>query len=73
MSTNDDNEPAFPNLVQCGMTLRDWFAGQALQGMMSGICCGHQINQPGEPIKIDESISKTAYAAADQMLEARKS
>lgn len=48
--------------VHEGMTLRDWFAGMALQGM-----CANEL--------FDEypwqSYSKRAYEAADAMLEAR--
>lgn len=47
-----------------GMTLRDYFAAKAMQGLIaSDIQCG-----PNEvPV-----IAKSAYAMADAMLEARK-
>lgn len=43
MSTKNDGGPAFPALAQVGdfaaavggLTVRDWFAGMALQGMLS--------------------------------------
>ena len=35
MSSKGDGGPAFPNQFQGGMTLRDWFAGQALCGELS--------------------------------------
>ncbi len=41
-----------------GMTLRDWFAGQALAGMLSGRAS-------------TESVSAGAYAIADAMLAER--
>ena len=67
MSTINNGGPAFP--VQngygrvFGMTLRDWFAGQALAGM--GVECTS-----------DEfchsSVAECAYAYADAMLRARE-
>jgi hypothetical protein len=58
--------PAFPVPVDSGvliaatlgMTIRDWFAGQALAGMMS------------TPIDTG-TIAKDAYAVADAMLVVR--
>lgn len=61
--TND--EPAFPveshNQVYSGMTLRDWFAGQALKGM----CPNPEIGETWE------SLAADAYDAADAMLKER--
>ena len=58
---------AFPNKTesfteQTGMTLRDWFAGQALAGIT------------GDPSVEDmdqNEIARAAYLYADAMLEAR--
>lgn len=44
-----------------GMTLRDYFAAQAMQGMMV------EIQQP-----VCEYIAKQAYLMADAMLKARE-
>jgi hypothetical protein len=48
-------------VLQPGMSLRDWFAGMALQGLTSNAqwTTAHE-------------LSETAYAIADIMLEARK-
>lgn len=60
-----ENPPAFPvhpsveHELGEGMTLRDWFAGQALIGSMAGIA--------GEPYEFAEE----AYAVADAMLAER--
>ena len=61
-----DNEPAFPMvapenwaMMQEGMTLRDWFAGQALSGVMA-----KQHNFA--------DVAYSAYALADAMLVERK-
>jgi hypothetical protein len=71
---SDDGGPAFPvtESDRCyasyGMTLRDWFAGQALAGLIAS-----------ESMSTEESAHLTApadarraYAMADAMLAARK-
>ena len=62
--------PAFPMAVpenwdsyQDGMTLRDYFAGQALTGLLAG-------RQPNNAYPL-EYLAETSYATADAMLEAR--
>jgi len=63
----DSGGPAFP--IVCvgeyspGMTLRDWFAGQALAGLMS---IRHNVDNVGE-----SQIAREAYMQADAMLKAR--
>jgi len=62
-----DGGPAFPgfewqNYVP-GMTLRDWFAGQALNGMLSN---GRFSGQ-----NTDEVTASVAYQYADAMLAER--
>lgn len=44
-----------------GMTLRDWFAGMALQGLLASKSVYHF-----------DTASAEAYSAADAMMEARK-
>ena len=58
-----DGGPAFPILRsdQPGMTLRDWFAGQALAGLLAN-----------GGAQFWEGDAQNAYAAADAMLAARK-
>jgi hypothetical protein len=48
-----------------GMSLRDWFAGQALVGLMSGSCM--------RPSALDEFeyMAKQLYQVADAMLKER--
>lgn len=58
----NDGGQAFPRdpvMQYAGMTLRDWFAGQAL-------------SNPDICRRDDEYPQRTAYAFADAMLEARK-
>jgi len=69
-----ENPPAFPRderyLGHNGMTLRDWFAGQALVGFINqapaqaveDICSGVRAGRP---------LAYGAYALADAMLIAR--
>jgi hypothetical protein len=57
----DEVQAAFPDRYRDGMTLRDYFAGEAMQGMMVDVYipdCAH--------------IAKTAYAMADAMMKARE-
>ena len=68
-----DGGPAFPVTTDhkvasdlawtCGMTLRDWFAGRALEGMLS---------YPDEDGIKHIEYARYAYSLADAMLAARK-
>jgi len=74
--TNDDGGPAFPCdstnkqlPTQCGMSLRDWFAGQALAGIMANYKFMENIRQGfGSTLP---HIPEAAYEMADAMLNAR--
>ena len=61
--------PAFPQptdstLSWQGMTLRDYFAAKAMQGMLAA-CTGWSEDQ-------QERLAKCSYAMADQMLSVRE-
>jgi len=69
MSKQHDGGPAFPsnpeaykqyNRIEQGMTLRDYFAAKAMQGLAVGV------NDPDY-----EVIATMAYKMADAMLAAR--
>lgn len=67
---NKDGGPAFPVSIPGvgdngwhGMTLRDWFAGMAMQGM----CAAYP---PGTTFK---EVAEKAYRMADAMLVAQRS
>ena len=70
--TINDGGPAFPvettsTPYSPGMSLRDWFAGQALAGMLSG-----PDSPPAETWEeMVQHISATAYDYADAMIAAR--
>jgi hypothetical protein len=68
VSAINDGGPAFPNndahgCAYAGMTLRDWFAGQALAGLLAN-------PNYGLPTPFDDG--QQAYAEADAMLKARE-
>lgn len=69
MSAQPDCGPAFPvhpdvnpDGYASGMTLRDWFAGMALQGMM---------NEPSNHRSLAIDDASYCYEIADAMLAAR--
>ena len=71
---DDDGGPAFPGLhpssecrfLDCGMSLRDWFAGMALQGLLA-----HVIGVEGANGRVSK-YAERSYQYADAMLAARK-
>lgn len=76
--TNRDGGPAFPDMTidwldsgarhvtrHSGMTLRDWFAGQALAGYASNC------DETGLMAWQVENMVRIAYQTADAMLAAR--
>lgn len=75
MSKIDDGGPAFPVDLSIengsnhqGMSLRDYFAGQALVGILGGRKLPLDQAKPGS----DRDMSVTAYEIADAMIAARK-
>lgn len=52
----------WPEVTHAGMTLRDWFAGKAMQGLFA---C------PMQPQSGPEMYARDAYAVADAMLKER--
>ena len=73
MSKKETGGPAFPchpgidNPKYDGMTLRDYFAAKAMQGMLANPKLQKQILTAGQ-----SWIEESAWAVADAMLEARK-
>jgi hypothetical protein len=73
MSTEkDDGGQAFAGgAYGCvGMSLRDYFAGQALAGWMATYVKGE--SHPGDTPEYAENIALSSYRIADAMLAARK-
>jgi len=75
MSKTDNGGPAFPRpnssyaSSQTGMSLRDWFAGQALAGWLASYAAdaSHPVVAGSEYV-----VAGQAYKMADAMLAARK-
>lgn len=80
----DDGGPAFPTFannahggldaVGSGMSLRDWFAGQALAGLGDWTPLEEDLNHPDWTSlrAIRRRRAEWAYAQADAMLATRK-
>jgi hypothetical protein len=75
----DDGGPAFPTDPEtyngtglCGMTLRDWLAGQALQSMDFTTVIEQAVEEGFKPTQAGEYIATACYKMADAMIEARK-
>ena len=93
MNTKPSNPPAFPHTMCVpnklssamsgtdipydGMSLRDWFAGMALQGLYSNsndvfiTVVGKDALKRGESTT-EQTFSRIAYEAADSMLTQRE-
>ena len=88
----NDGGPAFPQLIKIdtlglhgqvnqfsgGMSLRDWFAGMALQGILSpllgtapGVSSLNQLSQEKNMTQF-EMIAERCYSLADAMLKQRE-
>ena len=75
-----DGGTAFPTLNgyenYSGMSLRDWFAGQALNGILSAVTpeIAEAINANAELAgsEVDEHTASLAYHQADAMLTQRE-
>jgi hypothetical protein len=70
-----NKQPAFPtigdnwNRSSGGMTLRDYFAAKAMQGLLSGQFTVD--SQTGQPLDYDQR-AVSSYKQADAMLKARE-
>ena len=76
-SPTPDGGPAFPRPGtdcgpdQDGMSLRDWFAGQALTGIKANDELCHICSDVPSMTQA-EAVARMAYADADAMLAARE-
>lgn len=87
MSKIKDGGPAFPHPRPDysqdrrdfgGMSLRDWFASQALVGICAGLCSDSVSGDPSRAVPIAahrlafSDAAKDAYHIADAMIAARE-
>jgi len=67
MSNTNTGGTAFPChtiAMHEGMTLRDYFAAKAMQGLLASL--------PSDTTLYDSNVAKWSYEMADAMLEARQ-
>ena len=63
-----DNPPAWTTETHHGMTLRDWFAGKALMGLLT---C-EQTHPKSVLQSSNEELAQCSYELADAMLQERE-
>jgi hypothetical protein len=75
----EDGGPAFPITVPVefqyaydGMSLRDWFAGQALPAVIAATSAGQHHLQVEPEQTAERALADAAYKLADAMLAARQ-
>ena len=59
----EEVQAAFPDRYRDGMTLRDYFAAQAMQGLLANPEC---------PLTPLDEVPQASYALADAMMKARE-
>jgi len=60
----ENGRNAFPDEANRGMTLRDYFAAKAMQGMLAACTGWSDADQ--------DRLASTSYRMADEMLKARE-
>lgn len=72
MNEKSDGGPAFPVPVEIsnGMSLRDWFAGMALHGLLSSKRT-FSVENPARSMSVEEDWAKIAFVFADAMLKVK--
>jgi hypothetical protein len=72
---SDDGGPAFPNGSDgtMGMSLRQWYAGRALEGILAGVLLSEMSSacaRLGRPDDLRPAIARCAFDFADAMIAA---
>lgn len=72
-SIKDGGGPAFPtetaDAYYHGLSVRDWFAGMAMQGMLAA---NAKFDEEVTDKNVDYIVAREAYASADAMLAQRE-
>ncbi|KAA1718407.1 hypothetical protein VKY16_14185 [Klebsiella variicola] len=69
MSKENNGGPAYPTQGYEGLTLRDYFAGQAMQGWLASY---PESNQYPVATHHENMVAELSYLMADAMLKARE-
>lgn len=64
--------PEYFEVTHTGMSLRDWFAGNALSGIVAGLCANGERGDRAYNLIGFNDAAKDAYTLADAMIAARK-
>ena len=74
MESKQDGGSAFPRSTYdpSGMSLRDWFAGQALCGMIAAGKTTSDFDTAEDALQRIDTCARGCYAWADAMLKARE-
>ena len=67
---SENDEGKYYNWIEQGMTLRDYFAAKAMQGMMSDR--DHQLGAWDNYVDWHKNLTSQAYQIADAMMKARE-
>jgi prephenate dehydrogenase len=62
----------YPEIIQGGMDLRDYFAAKAMQGLLTRPIDELSEGQVDDHERLDSYISHLSYVMADAMMKARK-
>jgi hypothetical protein len=66
-----DGDHVLPDVSSSGgLTIRDWFAGKALQGMLAD--SENSYSCTAEETHWTQAVARVAYQMADAMIQARK-
>ena len=71
--THDQTQTTDPRerILQGGMTLRDWFAGQIISAVIAAASSGNHTLKRKVGLSLERAMAEDAYTVADAMLAAR--
>jgi hypothetical protein len=78
MADINDGGPAFPRpetekeYGHAGMTLRDYFAGQAIKGVQAAVVEAAKAGRVSDDLSSETAMAESSYRIADAMIAARR-